>query len=460
MPTVTAANKFMPKKKRTKSSSILLESTRQFCEINRPTIEDISTYKAFFYQFIDTLPDTDKRQVAAVLARNPYTPRPIGLYLAMDRLEVAAPFLLFSPILKEMDLKAISRKMGEEYAAVIKRRDCGKEILGVNKANLNSSTGILNNRVIYNDDVILDVQPIDNSALIPSAVSNTSIKSTLEKMKNIPAAFETSNETPVVNVVPAANLANNVSDTAHNSANESNTDGNVSIDTAIDETDYISSHNSGKKETWLSSDEIVALASVGGKLGKKTDRDGLNETTELPDRTSIQLAQSGNHPSNLPLKKIEIATLIKHARAVDHQAFSKSVSRISGLSENRVMSLIGKKEGDELLYLIKALNVPSPKDLQLLLMLAPKHGRGIKKYMAAKKLFSELNVGVCRMIFNEVGANFEIPGAPKPVHIDGTRQDENFNHSVKMRREHISANSRINANQKQDAKFVTRRKAS
>lgn len=441
--------KRIPKKKRTKSSSILLESTRQFCEKKRPTIEDISTYKAFFYQFIDTLPDTDKRQVAAVLARNPFTPRPIGLYLAMDRLEVAAPFLLFSPILKEMDLQAISRKMGAEYTSVIKRRDDSNKILGVDEANIESSTGILNDRVPFNNDVILDIEATDNSELIPNTISSNADKNSPAQMKKIP--FDAKSTVDIRNeIAPAVGLARD------------NFDPHLDVDKTKEKTiaepiatkiEFISGQEDTKDDAWLSSDEIVALASVGGKLGKNTNREISKKSSELGNRLpSKSVIGSSN--------KLKISTLIRQARAVDHVGFSQSVSKASGLDADQVLNIMHKKDGDELLYLIKALDVPAPKDLQLLLMLAPKHGRGIKMYTAAKKQFSELNVGVCRMIFNEVGANFEIPGAPKPVQIDGNRQDENFSHSVKMRRAHISAISRNEGGQEQQASFGKKLKAS
>lgn len=444
--------KAMPQKKRTKSSSILLESTRQFCEIKRPSLEDISAYKAFFYQFIDTLPDTDKRQVAAILARNPFTPRPIGLYLAMDKIDVAAPFLLFSPILKELDLNAISRKMGETYAQVINRRDEGNKILGVNEANLESSTGVLNDRVSFNaataskdvakDDVILKIDPSDNAALITRPLTEAIKKSTLEEVEEI----------SLISVEPKnAKLKTPMGATGKVDTNEEakeETKSNVSTSFKYREIEYISAVNSGtneSKDAWLSSEEIVALASVGGKLGKKKDPVVKNEN--IKSRTSLKATTNDKL-----LNRIEIATLIKQARAVDHKGFSQTVSGICGLSNEFVLNIINKKAGDQLLYLIKALDVPSPKDLQLLLMLAPKHGRGIDKYMEAKKQFAEMNVGICRMIFNEVGAKFEIPGAPSPVRIEGKRQDENFSHSVKMRRAHISAISRVDSdNQKQSA---------
>lgn len=447
MPPMNADKKSIPTKKRTKSSSILLESTRQFCEIKRPTIEDISNYKAFFYQFIDTLPNTDKRQVAAILARNPFTPRPVGLYLAMDKLEVAAPFLLFSPILKEMDLNAISRKMGAEYNAVIKRRDDGNKILGVNEANIESSTGILNDRVSFKNKVVLDMEPSDNLALIPNGISRIDIKSSLEQLEVIPAEAKFLQEIKV-EIAPAVNLTSNISDPISSTKTiiKDTNDEPIASDSVATKVEIISSDKGASDDEWLSSDEIVALASVGGKLGKYTSRKQVSKSIEFQDRAQ-------KHVKRKPLTQINVRTLIRQARAVDHNGFSQTVSMASGLSAERVMGLINKKQGDELLYLIKAMDVPAPKDLQLLLMLSPRHGRGIEMYMSAKKQFSELNVGVCRMIFNEVGASFEIPGAPKAVHIEGTRQDENFSHSVKMRRAHISAISRDDAMQKQQVPF-------
>lgn len=397
LPNAISAGLSTATKKKTRSSSILLESTQQFCAIKRPTFEDVSNFKAFFYQFIDSLPDTDKRQISAILARNPYTPRPVGLYLAMDRLDVAAPFLLFSPILGETDLKAISRKMGNEYSAVIQRRYGSEKTLGINEENLESSTAVLNGRVSYQDEVIANFTPNVDVKLKPQAPIKISQK-VLESSDN----RGTSEISEPIVVVPAASLPKET--TAPSLTTETKKDG-----------------------AWLSSDEIVALASVGGKLGQKT----ISVATAKTEKTV--------GPS---LKKLNITTLISQARAIDHKAFSQTISEHTGLSANRVLSLINQTAGDELVYLIKAMDIPEPRNLQLLLMLAPKHGRSLLRYKQVKKLLTDLNVGVCRMIFNEVGAKFEIPGAPKPVRIEGSRQDADFSHSVKMRRAHISSVSR------------------
>ena len=106
-----------------RSARLLLEAASNFCALARPTSRDISVFREFFTQLIDACGSSERRALAATIANNAYVPRSIVLYLALDELEVAAPILLLSPVLKEADIIALARKLVPAHLLVLCRRD-------------------------------------------------------------------------------------------------------------------------------------------------------------------------------------------------------------------------------------------------------------------------------------------------------------------------------------------------
>lgn len=347
-------------------SIILIEATRCFCRLDRPEDKDINTYKEFFYQFIESLTRSDKRIVAALLARMDYTPRSIALYLSMEALDVAAPFLLFSPVLSETDLRAIGVKMGADYKRIMIRR---------REDSLS--------RVDFPELDDLDAKP----AAQPLAVKNKK-EATL----------------------------------------------------AVPEGDAI------EKAKNLSGEEIMALAGAGGRLGRRGE-----QTTTFNALPSEETSTTQQKP--------DLETLYTLAREADKTKFCDAAARFSGMESSEIMKLVKSSSGDEIVYLVRALNFSKPKDIQILLMLSPRYGRNVNAFKAAKQMLSKLEIGICQMIFNQVGANFAIQGAPTPIEIEGTRNDAGFARSVQERKSHLHA-SRSDLTSARNATSIFGKKAS
>lgn len=314
---------------RSSHARILIDASREFSLQKRPEKTDVDHYKELFYQFVDRLDKSDRRLISAMLARSAFTPRAVALYFAQDALEVAAPFLLFSPVLNDMDLRAIAGKCGKIYADVIKKRQLPMEPFTARK---------------------LDEAP-------------------LERLE--PASVATRQNVSVTR--PAAGT---------------------------------NPH-----------DEIVALAGIGGRLGRKaTPNDPLPEHA-----TAIPVSPQSTMPDERPaepsrvfkLPKKEMRALLAAARMQHRQTFAKLVEELSGLESSTTLKLLSMQTGDEILYLIKALGVPSPHDIQMAMMATPRIGRGIESYRHAKKTLAELDPGICRMIFNEIGARFDLGMRPQ-----------------------------------------------
>lgn len=102
---------------------ILLDATHAFCRFDRPSQSDIRQYKEFFYSLIDQTSIIEKREISIALARNNYTPRTVAIHLALGEVSGSTPILLFSPVLKEVDLIAIAAKCLVSGLRVLARRD-------------------------------------------------------------------------------------------------------------------------------------------------------------------------------------------------------------------------------------------------------------------------------------------------------------------------------------------------
>ncbi len=307
--------------RQSRHSTILRDATREFSLIKRPEHNDIERYKELFYQLIDRLDKADRRMVSAMLARSSFTPRPVALYLAQDAVEVAAPFLLFSPVLNDVDLRAIAAKRGKLYADIIRKRTLPMEPFTAQK---------------------LDEAPFQRQDRSSAAIHATP---TLAK----PAATE-----------PALPIR----------------------------------------------DELIGLASRGGRLGKRTESFVVSKMEPAPQHDTGETAR----PALFRLPKNGVRKLLSLARKRDHEAMAKMIEEYCGLASSDTLKLLKSSNADEPLYLIRALGVPAPHDIQLAMMIQPAIARSITDYRAAKKTLAELNPGICQMIFNEIGAQFDIAG--------------------------------------------------
>jgi len=103
--------------------SNLLDSAKTFLINEKPSAQEINIFRDLFYTLVGKTSAGDLEAISRILARSVFTPRPIAMYLAMEPLDIAAPFLLISPVLNDSDLIAISGNRMEGYVEVIARRD-------------------------------------------------------------------------------------------------------------------------------------------------------------------------------------------------------------------------------------------------------------------------------------------------------------------------------------------------
>jgi len=330
-------------------TDILIDATRQFSLAKRPPREEIDRYKELFYQLIDRLEIANRRLISAMLARSSYAPRAVALYMAQDALEVAAPFLLFSPVLTDLDLRAIAGKRGKIYADLISKRQ-------------------------------IPMEPF-----------------TARKLR----------ETPV---------------SGNHEASPTATESPKPL--------------SKEPSAWQPQSEILDMAATGGRLGR-------NKSSATEPKGLSEGAPKRPLPFKLPRR--ECRELMQLARNQDREGFAQAVELLIGLEAKAVLKLLKTETGEEPLYLIKALGVVPPHDLQMALMIQPRFGRTLENYHSAKRTLGALDPGICRIIFNEIGARFDVDDKrTSGANIGTTRQEtaasHGFHEAVQNRRKSVAAN--------------------
>lgn len=108
---------------RARKAGLLSDAARHFSSISRPTARDITIFKELFYQLVDGADKGERRSLAAILSRNVYTPRTVLIFLALDDPDIAAPVLMFSEALNEIDLAGIILRISQAHLEILCRRN-------------------------------------------------------------------------------------------------------------------------------------------------------------------------------------------------------------------------------------------------------------------------------------------------------------------------------------------------
>lgn len=93
-----------------------------FCALTRPSRRDIIQLEELCLQLYDCVSEDSRRYVSAVLSETPSAPLSLVRRLAGERIEIAAPLLLKSTALTDVDLIALVGRRGASHARVIIQR--------------------------------------------------------------------------------------------------------------------------------------------------------------------------------------------------------------------------------------------------------------------------------------------------------------------------------------------------
>ena len=106
-----------------KQKPALVETAKQFGKNIRPTSAEISAFKDQFYALIFQLGPQEQKDIAVAIANSHYTPRSIAIYFCLSDAEIAAPMLMFSPVLSTADLNSVVKKRAESHVRITARRN-------------------------------------------------------------------------------------------------------------------------------------------------------------------------------------------------------------------------------------------------------------------------------------------------------------------------------------------------
>ncbi|MEP7456998.1 DUF2336 domain-containing protein [Phyllobacterium sp. SB3] len=105
-----------------KADDLLTASITAFCCVARPAKSDAQQLEDLAVPLLPLTSPRVRRHAAAVLSELTHAPRRLIMALAEDDVDISAPILLRSPVLKTADLLDIIRRKGLGHARAIARR--------------------------------------------------------------------------------------------------------------------------------------------------------------------------------------------------------------------------------------------------------------------------------------------------------------------------------------------------
>lgn len=105
-----------------KADDLLTASITAFCCVARPASSDAKQLDDLAVPLLPLTSPRVRRHAAAVLSELPHAPKRLVMALAEDDVDISAPLLLRSPLLKSADLIEIVRRKGLSHARAIARR--------------------------------------------------------------------------------------------------------------------------------------------------------------------------------------------------------------------------------------------------------------------------------------------------------------------------------------------------
>lgn len=112
-----------------KADDLLTASITAFCSVARPAKSDAQQLEDLAVPLLPLTSPRVRRHAAAVLSELTHAPRRLIMALAEDDVDISAPILLRSPVLKTADLLDIIRRKGLGHARAIARRSMTDPLL-------------------------------------------------------------------------------------------------------------------------------------------------------------------------------------------------------------------------------------------------------------------------------------------------------------------------------------------
>jgi hypothetical protein len=389
---------------RARKAGLLGEAARHFGALARPTRQDISVFRELFYQLVDGSTKAERRIIAASLARNPYTPRSILLYLALDDYDVAAPVLLFSDSLTEQDICNLAIRVSRQSLEILCRRanltPLAVEAL-LDAGGPRSHELLSKNTPVLGDAAIRQILDSRRREAIISAAASLKRAPLQARVRSLAEPSEAP-----VEEQPAAS-AHELAATAP-ALPEPSTPEPPTAEAAPD--DLSDPRNL-----------LVALAARGGNLGRAAQQ-------------STSAAGSSGSAADKRLFEPEVVAL---ARSKDRAGIAKRIESHCGLASRHSLAILDRGGAGEVIVLLKGVGMSDLGTIQVLLQLDVGVARNLATYNHSKSILKSLDLAACRRFVEDLGATLE---AIRPA-MPAKRQDEPvdraalYAHAAKRRQE-------------------------
>lgn len=133
--------------------ALLLLATERFCGRDAQTRLGVDQFKEAFYGLAGAVERDTLSQIATLIRHEPFTPREILMYLALEPVSVCAPLLREAPQFTQLDLVRLIGKCGLNHATEIaKRSDLGPSLV----RQLRSLNDVEVNRALKDNKALLD----------------------------------------------------------------------------------------------------------------------------------------------------------------------------------------------------------------------------------------------------------------------------------------------------------------
>ena len=360
-----------------RNGSPLLDLATSFAATKRPNLKAIERFKEVFYALIFKTTISERKIIGASLAKSYYTPRSAALFLAMEEIAVAAPTLLFSPVLNTRDLNVIISKTTFRHACVIARRidlefSTVRMLLAADNENEEIRNLIKRNVCVNNKQDVIDLLKIPSSE----------IRAEMEFQRAQDLLQNKTGESVEVSVPPLPVEVN------HRVTND-------------------------MKDK---SSELMELANIGGRLSQNLE--------------SFTL-KGGGKSSRLSQKEIE-SQLVSHANDQDLEGLAASLQQFTGLQRAQTQAITQSGDAGLIASLLASLKVSRRTASQLLLLLNKDVGRNAEIFNVVMDKYTQLNTAECEAIFRKMGANF--PHATSGKGRNGLPEEISTFNSVMMER--------------------------
>ncbi len=370
------------------TGELLVEAAQQFALLGRPDQSEISAFKELFFSLIFKLSQDSKRQLSTALARSAFTPRTIAVFFSMESIEVAAPMLLFSPVLSDWHLNAILRKCPISHYRVIARRT-DLQHSTVKNLLLGEDPRELTRTLLRKNPNIAENVAICDLLNMPVELVRKEFKELAKTEEKSTKFSKTTEEAVAPDEMPNSELGNS----------------------------QLIETNPGDVQL-----ELLELANKGGRissLGKHVSEILTNNRPEVLEKQLLDCARKGNK-----------------------RGFAQIIQDVCELPAGKTLDILERQDAGSLAGIFCALKFSRTIASQLLLLLNRNIGRDVTVFREVTKKFVELDIDYCRSALIDMGARFESRELPLPESRRALEAEAGITGILRSRREMFFQNTR------------------